>query len=359
MDTSAQVKAEMCCSKGLIPEWYPQDAVLITWPHEKTDWAPILPLVEANYIALATAILRHETLVVITPLGRSIASLLPEELRYRLREIPMNTNDTWARDYAPLCVLRGGKKEVVDFRFNGWGMKFASNWDNQVSRSLRQRGFFASDVVWNNQLMLVLEGGSVDANSRGEVLTTRRCLMEENRNAFVSDELQLASLIASSLSTEALIYLDHGAIEGDDTDGHIDTLVRFVSDDTLVYVSPTDPNSVNYQELLALEAELCDHPEVQRRGYRLVGLPDVGNLPDEEGEPMPATYANFLFVNGALLVPTYGVPQDAEALAILRELLPDREVVGVDCATLIRQHGSLHCATMQFPKGFLSPEFLA
>ena len=345
-------------SQGLCPEWAPQDAVLITWPHAASDWCEILPEVEANYLAMATAILRYEPLVVVLPEGREIAHLFPSDLRARLVEIHLPSNDTWARDYAPLCCLMEGKKRVVDFRFNGWGLKFASNYDNMISRRLHDMGFFAKDAEWCDEQMIVLEGGSIDANSRGEMVTTRRCLTEPNRNIFPEQEVALNSLLSSSLGAQKVIYIEHGAIEGDDTDGHVDTLVRFINDDTLVYVAPTDPNSINYHELKAMEEELLQHEEIKERGYRLLALPDVGTLRDEEGDPLPATYANFLFVNGALLVPTYGVPQDEEALAILRRALPEREIVGVNCRTLTRQHGSLHCATMQFPRGFIASEYL-
>lgn len=343
---------------GLYPEWATQDAVLITWPHAESDWREILPEVEANYLAIATAILRYETLVVVLPEGKEIASQLPQELRSRLVELHLPSNDTWARDYAPLCCSVRGKKRIVDFRFNGWGLKFASNYDNMISRRLHAMGFFAPDAEWCNQQMLVLEGGSIDANSRAEVLTTRRCLTEPNRNIFTDEAPSLDSQLASILGVRQIIYIEHGAIEGDDTDGHVDTLVRFIDDSTLAYVAPTDPNSINYQELRAMEEELLQYEQIKENGYRLLALPDVATLRDENGEPLPATYANFLFVNGALLVPTYGVPQDKEALEILQKALPDREVVGINCRTLTRQHGSLHCATMQFPKGFIALEYL-
>lgn len=342
----------------LLPEWAPQDAVLITWPHEESDWAVILPEVEETYLQLASAILRYQKLILVLPEGKSIAHRLSPTLRRNLMELHLPSNDTWARDYAPL-TLRGERGlALADFQFNGWGLKFASNHDNMLARRLLRMGVFAPEVSWLNYQRFILEGGSVEINEEGLLLTTARCLLEENRNNFPHQLSDVEAFLKETLGAQEVLFLHHGDVAGDDTDGHVDTLVRFVTNRTLAYVAPTDPTSLNYGELLALEQELKAF--VARKGgqYTLFPLPDVGNRYDPEGNPMPATYANFLFVNGALLVPTYNAPYDVEVLERLKQVLPDREVVGVDCQMLIRQHGSLHCATMQFPQGTLSPKYL-
>lgn len=343
--------------EGLLPEWVEQDAVMIAWPHKNSDWASILNEIEKTYVELSLAILHYQKLVILLPEDKDISSFLPQN-NPNLHIVRMETNDTWVRDYAPLSCIKQGRKVLVDYRFNGWGQKFASNYDNLVSRKLYRQGFFALDVEWVDRQDFVFEGGAIESNGVGDLLSTEYCLLEENRNSTYSRETLCADL-KKELGAETVLLLTEGAIEGDDTDGHIDTLARFVDEQTIAYVAPTDRNSYNYTYLQAMERELQELRQSDGiTPYRLVALPDAGSFFDEEGEPMPATYANFLFVNGALLLPTYGVPQDEEAIQILKEALPDREIVGVNCYNLIRQHGSLHCATMQFPKGFLNPELL-
>lgn len=344
---------------GLLPEWVEQDAVLIAWPHKNSDWNSMLDEVEKTYVELSQAILRYEKLVVLLPpedIG--IASLLPEN-HPNLHILHMETNDTWARDYAPLSCLKRGRKVIVDYRFNGWGQKFASNYDNWVSRKLYEQGFFAPDVEWSNRQDFVFEGGAIESNGKGGLLSTEFCLMEGNRNPTWSKEAIELDL-CRELNSTSIYLLSEGAIMGDDTDGHIDTLARFIDEQTIAYVAPTDAESFNYIYLLAMERELKELRQSDGvTPFRLVPLPDAGSFYDEEGAPMPATYANFLFVNGALLVPIYGTSRDEEAITVLQRALPERKIVGVNCYNLIRQHGSLHCATMQFPKGFLNPKFLA
>ncbi len=344
-------------TEGLLPEWAEQDAVLIAWPHEDSDWVALLGEVEKTYQELALAVLRYEKLVVLLPENKDVSALLPMD-HPNLYLIRMATNDTWARDYAPLSCFKAGKKVIVDYRFNGWGQKFAANYDNLVSRKLYKMGFFAPDVQWSNRQDFVFEGGSVESNGAGVLLSTEYCLMEENRNAAYSRDA-ICQDLASELAASSVQLLTHGAIMGDDTDGHIDTLARFINERTIAYVAPTDKRSFNYAYLVAMEEELkaLRMPD-GITPYDLVPLPDAGSFYDEEGAPMPATYANFLFVNGALLLPMYGTARDDEAAEVLQRALPDREVVGVNCFNLIRQHGSLHCATMQFPKGFLNLEMM-
>lgn len=342
---------------GLIPEWAEQDAVLIAWPHSGSDWASMLPEIESTYQKLASAILRFEPLIVLLPEGKDIRPLFDKELLPRLHTITLPTNDTWARDYAPLSCYSAEGKYIVDYRFNGWGQKFASNEDNQVARRLYQMGLFAPDCQWLNRQDFVFEGGAVESDGVARLLTTEHCLLEANRNPTL-DKQTLSEDICRTMGASELMILTHGAIEGDDTDGHIDTLARFVDANTIAYVAPTDVRSFNYDYLVAMEKEVKMLRRTNGMPYNLIPLPDAGSFFDEEGAAMPATYANFLFVNGGVLVPTYGSATDDEALSLLQKALPERTVVGVDCYHLIRQHGSLHCATMQFPQGFINPSIL-
>lgn len=343
----------------LIPEWEEQDLVLITWPHAETDWARILPEVEACYRELAQAILRYEDLLILTPDPSYVRSLFAgEEHPHQLFVMEMDSNDTWCRDYAPLSfriTTEDGAevKAIGDFTFNGWGMKFAAAKDNLMTRCLYLSRAFEPEVQVMNRLMLALEGGAVESDGRGTILSTYGCIYEPNRNPGF-DEEELHALLTEALGAERLILLHHGELEGDDTDGHIDTLARFLSPEAIAYVSCDDTDDTHYHSLRRMEEELQALRTPSGQPYTLVPLPLPQPIYEDDGHRLPATYANFLFVNGAVLVPTYGQGYDAVVLERLAKALPDRAIVGVDCRALIRQHGSLHCATMQVPRGFIN-----
>lgn len=344
----------------LIPEWEEQDLILLSWPHLETDWARILPEVEQTYLQIAERILQYEDLLILTPEPSRIEALFAgKSYKHCLFVHEMDSNDTWARDYAPLSfrlIDAEGKehKLITDFTFNGWGMKFAADKDNLMTRCLYLGRAFAREVKMLNRRLLVLEGGGVESDGKGTILTTSSCIFEPNRNAgFEADALKDA--LRESLGADRLILLDNGDLEGDDTDGHIDTLARFLSPRQIAYVQCTDPADIHYHPLKRMEAELQALRTSEGKPYELIPLPLPQAIYEEDGHRLPATYANFLFVNGAVIVPTYAQPElDALAIDRLQQAMPEREVVGVDCRALIRQHGSLHCATMQFPLGFIN-----
>ncbi len=343
----------------LIPEWRKQDAVLLSWPHTETDWCDMLDDADCCYIEMTQAISRHETVIILTPEPERIEVLLNASNidQQSIRIHRMETNDTWIRDYGPLAFEDNttGRLQIADFTFNGWGMKFAADKDNRVCRKLFADGLFASEVELCNQLRLVLEGGSVESDGLGTILTTRHCLMEANRNAGYEAD-QLIKLWIEIMGSRRLLMLEHGQLEGDDTDGHIDTLVRFLTADTLVYTQCTRPDDSHFAELDAMEKELKQLRGIDNRPYNLIPLPLPSAIHAADGHRLPATYANFLFVNDAVLLPVYGVPEDEVAICTLRAATP-RQVIPVNCRALIEQHGSLHCATMQIPEGFLSAKF--
>lgn len=342
----------------LIPEWEPQDLIILSWPHEGTDWVDMLDEVEACYIEIARTILRFEDLLVLSPKPDRVRKLVGEGHTHNLFLLEMESNDTWCRDYAPLSFRvntpEGNINAIADFTFNGWGMKFASCIDNLMTRSLYLSRVFRSDVQLLNRLMLILEGGGIESDGRGTILSTYSCIFEPNRNpGFEEEELQ--KILFQVLGASRLILLRNGELEGDDTDGHIDTLVRFVSEDTIAYVQCEDARDEHYYSLKRMEAELMQLRTLEGEPYTLVPLPLPRAIYEKkDGHRLPATYANFLFVNGAVLVPIYNQECDIIALGRLQEALPELKVIGIDCRALIRQHGSLHCATMQIPQGFIN-----
>lgn len=345
----------------LIPEWEEQDLVLITWPHAESDWADMLPDIEACYMNIARAILRFEDLLILTPHPEQVRMLFADDKHpHKLYVLKMPSNDTWVRDYGPLSFRieqedGSESKAIADFTFNGWGMKFAADKDNLMTRCLYLSAAFRRDVQTMNRLMLVFEGGGVESDGQGTILSTYGCVHEPNRNpGFVEKDLE--NLLAETLGAERFILLRNGELEGDDTDGHIDTLARFLSPTQIAYVQCEDGYDMHYHSLKRMERELKELRTLNGEPYELIPLPLPKPIYEEDGHRLPATYANFLFVNGAILVPTYAQAYDEIVLARLRSACPDREVVGVDCRQLIRQHGSLHCATMQIPAGFMNKD---
>jgi agmatine deiminase len=196
----------------------------------------------------------------------------------------------------------------------------------------------------------VLEGGSIESDGKGTIMTTARCLMSPNRNPHFSRE-GIESELGRTLGADRFLWLETGHIDGDDTDSHIDTLARFCPDDTIIHVACDDPSDGHFPDIRAMVAELEGFRTMEGRPYRLIPLPWTRTVFDERGDRLPATYANFLIINGAVLVPTYDDPKDEAALRAVSTAFPGREVIGVNCLPLILQHGSLHCVTMQLPKG--------
>ena len=257
------------------------------------------------------------------------------------------SNDTWARDHGFISLVddQGGRR-LLDFKFNGWGEKFPAELDNAINRRLYDEGKISGEYI--DCLDFVLEGGSIESDGKGTIFTTSCCLLAPHRNQPLS-QAEIEARLKQELCAERILWIDHGHLTGDDTDGHIDTLVRICPDDTLLYIVCDDPQDEQYEDLRLMEEQLKTFRTLEGKPYRLLKLP----MPRPilfEGERLPATYANFLVINGAVLCPTYDQPDlDAEALRLIGEAFPDREIVGIDCRSIIKQHGSLHCCTMQYP----------
>lgn len=338
--------------KFLPPEWYPQSAVMLTWPHEKTDWQPILQQVEQVFSDITKAISAHETVLIVandSTQRQHIISILSnydvDLTRVRIYEAP--SNDTWARDHGPITVLKNSKALLLDFQFNGWGNKFSADLDNRISTQLSAARAFGSATM--RSIDFVLEGGAIETDGNGTLLTTSNCLLAPTRNPPMSKS-QIETVLQAEFGVQQILWLDYGALEGDDTDSHIDTLARFCDANTIVYCHCRDKSDSHYGELQQMQQQLASFSDVNGKAYRLIPLPLPAPKFDSDGERLPATYANFLIINNAVLVPVYNDPADAEAMAILQACFPQREIVAINCLPLIMQHGSLHCVTMQLPE---------
>lgn len=341
--------------RRLPAEWEPQSGVMLTWPHAHSDWGPILERVEPVFIQLAVAISRREKVLLVchdAELRRHILARLTaagaESAHLCTAIVP--SNDSWARDHGPITVLQDDRPLLLDFTFNGWGGKYPAELDNRITGELVRQGIFGDTPC--ETIDLVLEGGSVDSDGRGGLLTTRHCLLSPNRNPALS-RTGIEQNLRRHLGSEHYLWLSHGNLLGDDTDSHIDTLARFCDAQTIAYVACEDPGNPHYPELQAMQRELAALRTADRAAYRLIPLPLPAAQYNERGEHLPATYANFLIIDGAVLVPVYGVAEDVVALARLAEVFPAREIVAIDARPLIEQFGSLHCVTMQLPAGVL------
>lgn len=304
------------------------------------------------YLRLAFEIAVRQPLIVVAPEPEPVEKLLHEQLPSRatknIRLFRCPTNDTWARDHAFLTVVSTDGPELLDFRFNGWGGKFEARLDNAINARLAQTGVLKGKYV--DCLDFELEGGSIETDGYGTLLTTSRCLENPNRNPQFNRK-GIERLLADRLGVDHFLWIEHGYLAGDDTDSHVDTLARLCPNDTILYVQCADPDDEHYTELQAMEEELKAFRTRTGKPYRLIPLPMAATAYDGE-ERLPATYANYLVMNNAVLCPTYHTPElDSRALKAIGEAFPTREIVGIDCRPLIRQHGSLHCATMQFPVG--------
>lgn len=333
-------------------EWEAQDGVLMAWPHEGTDWAYMLDDVRPVFIEIIRQITRFERVLLTTPSSAAAAVLLGaagiDMSKVKLCEMP--NNDTWARDFGPIAVIYDNKPVLLDFGFNGWGLKFPSNHDNVINRRLKEQGAFVPNL---KTIGLIMEGGSIECDGLGTVLTTAECLLSPNRNPQL-DKSEIEQAMASLLGARRVLWLSHGWLAGDDTDSHIDTLARICPDNTIVYQACDMPLDEHFKELKLMEDELKSFKAPDGSSYRLLALPWPKARFDEQAHRLPATYANFLVINGAVLVPTYSDREnDLKALACIGQAFPGREIIGIDCLALLEQHGSLHCVTMQLPAGVL------
>ena len=345
-------------SRQFLPEWHRQWGVLLAWPHEETDWLDNLAEAQACYVELAHAITRFEHVLIIC-LNEDHQAAIRSALGGRGVDLArvhfetMQYDDTWARDFGFITVFDQGKPLLLDFKFNAWGGKFESSADDQINQNL-----FARTLFKHNKCEVqpwVLEGGSIETDGQGTLLTTEYCLLNPNRNPDLSRS-DIEAKLTAALGLERILWLSRGSLEGDDTDAHIDTLARFTDEQTIVYMRCSDVTDSHFDELRAMESELQLMRQPNGQPYRLVPI-DMPVMIESDGRRLGASYVNFLLVNGAVLLPVYGdVEADEQAIMAMAKACPDRAIVPINCRALIEQNGSLHCITMQIPEEVASRE---
>lgn len=335
-------------------EWETQDAVLIAWPHADTDWRDNLADVESTYVALVRAITRFQRCVIVVA-----DAVLKQHVQTRLvgagvdwqrvKLVEAEYDDTWLRDSGPITLATDAGFILNDFRFTGWGGKFGASRDDLLITRLIEQGVFRQ--ASHRRIDFALEGGAIETDGQGSLLTTFICLHQ--RHPHLSRE-QLAATLSEALAVDRVMILEHGELQGDDTDAHIDTLARLTDAATIVYQGCADPTDPHFQSLTDMATEIAALKTRDGKPYRTFALPWAQAIHDESGRRLAASYANFLMINGAVLLPVYGDRADAEAVRVLQQACPDREIVPVPARALIEQNGSLHCITMQLPKGVLN-----
>ena len=307
-------------------EWEPQSAILIAWPHAGTDWADRLGDVEDTYIALVQAITRFQP-VLICVADDDVETYADIRLRSnrvdmaQVRFVTVAYDDTWLRDSGPISLRDGD-------RFTAWGGKFEAGRDDLLVETLAAQGVFGDAA--RQRIDFALEGGGIETDGNGTLLTTWRCLHERHPDA---SREELTAQLSAWLHQDRVLWLDHGALEGDDTDAHIDTLARFAPGDAIVFQACDDEADSHYADLKAMADEIAALRTRDGKPYRLFPLPWAQPVLDEGRRLADAA--------------------DNAAAAVLAQAFPGREIVQVPCRPLIWQNGSLHCITMQLPEGLL------
>ncbi|MCF2949015.1 agmatine deiminase family protein [Paraglaciecola aquimarina] len=335
----------MTVYQQLLPEWVKQEAILLAWPDHQTDWRPWLNEVQNVYCDIIKNLMRSDVGVILLIRQSEVETCkkkLPANAKVLL--VTADYNDTWIRDYGFLTTSRQGVMIPLDFTFNGWGKKFNANKDNRINQNV-----LASLCQQNiESVNLILEGGAIEIDQDGTLLSTQLCLLNSKRNGDLTIA-EYKAQFSNQLGSKRNVVFEHGHLEGDDTDGHIDTLVRFTPNQALVVQSAFNrPDDSHYASLVALVEE-CHQAFPQYKVFELP-LPFIKNA---EGDRLPASYANFLISNEQILCPVYQQPEDKLALDIMQQAYPQYKIVPINCLPLIQQFGSLHCISMQIPVGTL------
>ena len=339
--------------RRLMAEWERQSAVMLTWPHEKTDWAWILDEVDAVYSKICHAIARREQVLIVVRDAnhqKHIEQCINDSSTLQQCVfVQAASNDSWARDHGPISVMQNNELLLLDFQFNGWGGKYESGLDNVISQLIQQQAGFKCEF---NTLPLILEGGSIESDGDGTLLTTKQCLLTPTRNPQLNQQA-IEKILQTEFGIERFLWLSEGHLAGDDTDAHIDTLARFCNPETIAYCSCNDSNDEHYAGLKAMENQLQAMRTRNNQPYKLIPLPIPAARHADDGRRLPATYANFLIINNAVLLPIYNDKNDTIAIQNLTQAFPQHSIETIDCSAIIKQYGSLHCLTMQLAAGVI------
>jgi len=330
-------------------EWDAHACTWMAWPCDNDLWVGELAGVRNEFAVFVRAVAAREPVHLLVQDAEA-----EEDARARLdgadvRLHRYDYDDVWLRDSGPIFIARGNELRLLDWEFNGWGQKYTPTRDNGVPR-------FVADLLQTDPIAtgVVLEGGSIEVSGAGSLLTTRQCLLSPKRNPSLG-EADLERILGDMLGVSQVLWLDAG-LEGDHTDGHIDTITRFVDARTIVTVSCEDQADPNYAVTQANTERLRGFRDPAGDPFRVVELPLPRTPVYFDGQRLPLTYANFYIVNGAVLVPVYGDPYDERALDILRPLFPGRTVQGLMARHLITGGGAFHCVTQQQPVGLLTKD---
>jgi agmatine deiminase len=331
-------------------EWEPHRATWLTWPEKAESWPGIFERIPGAFASIVRALRRFEEVRLLVRDAAAAASVRgrPDLAEagsdlHALGLVEIPTNDAWIRDYGPIFARRAdGSLAATLWRFNAWGGKYPP-WDLDQAAAARMA---AAAGIRGMEADMVLEGGSIDVNGAGALLTTEACLLNPNRNPELGRK-DIEARLRQYLGATKVLWLGDGIV-GDDTDGHVDDLARFVGPATVVAAVEEDPEDPNYRLLQENLERLEAMSDQDGRRLEVVELP----MPEpvfHQGTRSPASYANFYLANGGVLVPTFRSRRDARALGILKELFPDRQVVGIDCTDLVWGLGAIHCLTQQEP----------
>jgi agmatine deiminase len=340
----------MSNSFKMLPEWAEQQAVMLAWPHESTDWQPWLAAIQRDYVALSVAIASEVTPMILCQDAahqQQITQQLGGRCQHAPRFVIAPYNDTWCRDYGPVTLAAASKVELLDFQFNGWGDKYDASLDNKINQQIWGE--------WKAPLRTIhyeLEGGSIETDGQGTLLTTAHCLLDSNRNQDFTKP-QVEKFVLEQLGLDRVLWITEGALLGDDTDSHIDNLVRFCAPDRIAYATCSRRDDVHFEPMQKMKAQVAALRQPNGEPYQLQPLEIPTAQFDEAGKRLPASYANFLIVNNAVIVPVFDCPQDAAALAGLQQCFPLKKIISIPGGNLIKQYGGPHCATMQLPVGTL------
>ena len=332
-------------TRRLPAEWEKQSFLQFTFPHKNSDWDYLLEESEACFVEIIKATSQfQETLVVCN----NVDNVKPYFNNTKnIFFAKADSNDTWARDHGGITVIENNKAVIQDYVFNGWGNKFESGLDNRITKTLLDNGVFNQCEF--KSFDFVLEGGSIESDGEGTILTTSDCLLSKTRNPGLSKQ-EIENVLKGNFGAERFLWLNNGYLAGDDTDSHIDTLARFCNENTIAYVGCNNPKDEHYKALNLMREELKEFKNREGKPYKLIELPMPDACSDSNGLRLPATYANFTIINNAVLMPVYGVAQDNNAVEIIRQCFPNKKIIALNCRVLIEQHGSLHCTTMQYPE---------